>query len=361
MSRARSDSDLIRIAMVGIVALVATFMIATNVQRLPLVGGGEEYRAEFTDASGLVAGEEVRVAGIKVGTVTDLELENARVTATFTVKGVELGRKTTAGIEVKTLLGQHYLSVTPDGPGSLPEGSVIPLARTSTPVNIVPAFQRLTTQVDDLDTEQVAEAFDALTAALDQTAPEMTATLRGLSRLSRSVATRDDEIRELFARTSRVSGVVAARDRDIAKLLTDTNDVLRVLDRRRETIAEIIDGTSALARQLTGLVEDNQTQLEPALKKLNGVISVLQDNESEIDAILKTTAVYAREFANVGGSGRWFDTTIKAPQGYALCNTGASLPGLDGVLDGILSSLNQAVNGSNKPCLPLGPAAGAAP
>jgi phospholipid/cholesterol/gamma-HCH transport system substrate-binding protein len=362
MSAERSDSHLVGTAVVGIAVLATVFMLAVNFQRLPLVGGGETYRAEFTDASGLVAGEEVRVAGIKVGQVTDIKLGHARVIATFVVRGVNLGRQTTAGIEVKTLLGQHFLSVTPDGSGTMPANSTIPLSRTSTPVNIVPAFLRVTGEIQAIDTDQIIDAFNALSEVLDKTAPELSGTLRGLSRLSTSVSSRDDKIRELFSRTNQVSGVLADRDRDIARLLKDTNKVLTMLDRRRKTISRIITGTSDLAHQLSGLVKDNRALLGPALTKLNGVIAVLQKNKQQIDELLKVSAVYAREFVSVGGSGRWFDASVKAPQGASLCSTGTdAAPALGGVLDGVLSSINQAQSGSSQPCLPLGPAAGEAP
>jgi phospholipid/cholesterol/gamma-HCH transport system substrate-binding protein len=189
----------------------------------------------------------------------------------------------------------------------------------------------------------------------------MTQTLRGLSRLSKSVTVRDAQIRELFARTSQVSGVVADRDRDIAALVTDTSTVLAELDRRRETITGIIDGTVALAEQLSGLVQDNRQQLGPALEKLNGVLAVLRANRSNLDQAIRVAAVYGREFVNVGGSGHFFDTTIKSPHGAALCTNGDVPGGLMSILGPILSQMNSAVNNSSKPCLPLGPAPGSAP
>ncbi|MCW2787101.1 MAG: hypothetical protein JWP74_3618 [Marmoricola sp.] len=359
----RTDSQHVRIAVIGMVLIAVVLGLAINFQRLPLIGSGTEYRADFTDASGLVSGEEVRVAGIKVGTVTSIKLatgrDRARAIVTFTVKGVDLGRSTTAGIEVKTLLGQHYLSVTPSGGGKLGKDAVIPLARTTTPVNIVPAFQQLTTETQQINTGEVAKAFDVLATTLSKTAPQMTQTLRGLSRLSESVTVRDEQIHELFERTSQVSGVVADRDKDIAQLLTDTNTVLAELDRRRETITHIIDGTGALARQLSGLVKDNRGTIGPALRKLNGVLAVLRSNRANLDQTIRVAAVYGREFVNVGGSGNFFDTTIKAPHGLALCTNGdGNLPiGLGAILNPILSALNKSVNNSDKPCLPVGPAA----
>lgn len=361
MSVPRTDAQLVRIAVIGLLLMAVVFTLAINFQRLPLLGNGTEYRAEFTDAAGLVPGEEVRVAGIKVGTVTDLKLatggSGAHVVVTFTVKGIDLGTATTAGIEVKTLLGQHYLSLAPAGSGTLAKDAVIPLSRTTTPVNIVPAFQQLTTETQQIDTAQVSKAFDVLATTLSRTAPQMTQTLRGLSRLSESITSRDAQIHTLFERTSQVSGIVAARDQDIAQLLTDTNTVLAELDRRRATITSIINGTGALARQLSGLVSDNRNQLAPALAKLNGVLAVLRANRANLDQALRVAAVYGREFVNVGGSGHFFDTTIKAPHGLALCENGNLPVGLGAILDPILSALNKAQNNSTKPCLPVGPAA----
>ena len=256
-----SERNPVLIAINGLTLIVVLMVVAMSFNRLPLISG-TTYRAQFTDASGLVKGEEVRIAGIKVGAVTDIRLEDSLVEVEFTVEDVDLGSDTTAAIEVKTLLGQHYLSVTPAGSGDLDENAVIPVERTSTPLNIVPAFLRLTEQTQAIDTDQVAEAFDALSSVLRTTAPEIRGTLRGLSRLSRAVTTRDDEIRELFAHAENVTGVVADRDQEITQLVRASNSVLEVLDSRRDTIARIIDGTSDLAVQLRGLVADNAKELE---------------------------------------------------------------------------------------------------
>lgn len=350
-----TERNPVTVALIGGLITVLLVLLAFNFQRLPLLGSGAEYRAEFTDASGLQTGEDVRIAGVKVGTVSAIDLSGNRVVATFRVDDTTLGEGTRASIEIKTLLGQHYLSLTPAGRGALPAGSTIPLRRTSTPMNVVPAFQRLTRTTEKIDTEQMAKAFDTLTATLRETAPEIRGTLTGLSRLSATIASRDEEIQQLFGKARSVTGVIASRDREISQLLTDTNSVLELLDRRKDTIQQILTGTTTLSRQLTGLVEDNRAQLTPALDKLHSVVTVLRKNDRQLDKLIKQMTVYGREFTNVGGSGRWFDATIKVPRGFALCSNGPDTP-LSSVLDPILSAANKNVNGSSNPCLPLGPA-----
>jgi phospholipid/cholesterol/gamma-HCH transport system substrate-binding protein len=353
-----TERDPAVIAVVGLVLLTLLLIVAGSWQRLPFVDRSTSYRAEFTDAAGLVAGEEVRVAGVKVGTVRDIRLAGDKVVVDFTVTDVRLGNRTEAGIEVKTLLGQHFLSVTPAGQGSLAEDALIPLDRTSTPVNIVPAFNRLADETAKTDTAQVAKAFDTLATTLRRTAPDLEGALTGLSRLSTSVTKRDQQISELFDKAESVTGVVAARDEELGQLLTASDEVLSVLERRKETIRQVIAGTRDLAVQLEGLVGDNRAALRPALENLDKVLAVLEKNEKNIERSLTYLAPYAREFTNVGGSGEWFDSSIKLPKNMALCSTGDSTDPTGGLLDPVLSALNQQVNGSSRPCLPLGPATG---
>ena len=353
-----TERDPAVIAVVGLVAIALLLIVAGSWQRLPFVDHSTSYRAEFSDAAGLVAGEEVRVAGVKVGTVRDIELAGNKVVVDFTVTDVRLGNRTEAGIEVKTLLGQHFLSVTPAGQGSLREDATIPLDRTSTPVNIVPAFNRLADETARTDTAQVAAAFDSLATTLRRTAPDMEGALTGLSRLSTSVTKRDQQIASLFDKAESVTGVVAARDKELGELLTASDQVLSVLERRKETIRQVISGTRALAVQLRGLVRDNRATLAPALKNLDTVLRVLERNKQNVEQSLTYLAPYAREFTNVGGSGEWFDSSLKFPKSLALCSTGDSTDPTGGLLDPVLSALNQQVNGSSQPCLPLGPATG---
>lgn len=356
MSKAFSDRNPVRLAIFGLVGVALLLVVVFRFNQLPLVGNaGTPYVAQFSDASGLVPGEPVLVAGIKVGTVTSITLNGTHVDVAFTVTDAELGNATTASIEVKSLLGQHDLALTPAGSGVLPRNGVIPLARTATPVNIVPAFERLTRETQKIDRAQVAAAFEALATTLRTTAPHMRSTLEGLSRLSLTISSRDEEIQRLLARAKDVSGVVAARDNDLAQLLTSTNSVLDTLEDRRETIRQIITGASQLSEQLIGLVNDNRAELKPALTKLNRVLAVLRKNEKQLDETLTYGALYAREFTNVGGSGRWFDASVVVPQNYQLCSRGPQSP-LSRTLDPLLSQLNSSLGGSGGPCLPLGPA-----
>ncbi|MBO0841691.1 MAG: MCE family protein [Nocardioides sp.] len=355
MSRTRTDQQLVRFAVIGALVIAVVFATILSWQRLPFVGAGaRSYRAEFADASGLVAGEDVRVAGVKVGKVTDVTLGRGKVLVGLSVSGVDVGDRSTARIEIKTLLGQHYVSLDPHG-HPLGDGGLIPLARTSTPVDIVPTLDRLGRDTTQLDTAKIAQAFQALSKVLDSSAPELRPTLTSLTRISKAVSTRDGRIRQLFADTRTVSGTVAARDQDLGALLKSSSQVLQMLDERRAVLDQLISGTELLASQVRAIVSENEKLLSSTLTRLDAVLKVLVKDRKQIDEILTDATAYARSFTGVAGTGHYFDSTVAFPQGAALCSQGGT-GDLGSLLDGALSQANQAVNRSGHPCLPLGPA-----
>ncbi|MER6936235.1 MCE family protein [Nocardioides sp. NPDC127514] len=355
MTRARTDRDLTRIALIGIASIAVVLAGVLNWQRLPLLGAdGHTFTAEFADASGLVAGEDVRVAGVKVGEVTGVELGRGKVLAAIEVEGVEVGDRSTARIEIRTLLGQHYVSLAPKGQ-ALADGGVIPLSRTTTPVDIVPTLNQLGETSAELDAEKVAEAFDAMSAVLEETAPELRPTLNALTDISEAVNDRDAQIRQLFANTRKVSGMIAARDQDLQALVRSSAQVLTMLDEHRAVLDELITGTELLATQVRAIVAENQELLEPTLRKLGAVLKVLRENREQVDQIFDYGAQYAVSFTSVGGSGRYLDASVGVPQGFAVCAAIAE-GDLGALLSGVMTEINKAVNNANRPCLPLGPA-----
>lgn len=347
----------VTIAIVGTAVLIALLALAFNARRLPFIGNGPVFYADFSNASGLAPGEEVRIAGIKVGTVSSVSLEGAHVRVGFHVKGADFGTATTASIEIKSLLGEHYLALYPAGPGQLATGATIPLSRTKTPFNVVPAFGKLATTVGQINTHALAASFTTLANSFRSTAPDVRQTLQGLSRLSTTIASRDQQVRDLIAHTDAVSGTVASRDRQITSLITATNQVLTALDQRRAAIHDLLAGATALSHQLVGLVADNRQQLHPALVQLQSVSTLLRNDDTQLASIIRQAAPFARLFVNVVGSGRWFDSTVKVPRGLAACDNTTGDP-LSSLIDPILSAANKAVNGVSTPCLPLGPATG---
>ena len=299
------------IGAVSLAVLLALLAAAFNAQNLPLIGGGDTYKASFSEAGGLKANDEVRIAGVRVGKVTEVELAGNKVDVSFKVDSPsKFGNRTGAQIKVKTLLGDMFLALVPDGPGQLEEGSTIPVSRTTSPYDVVDAFEGLADRAARIDTDQLGDSLDTLADLTTDTPAAFQGTLRGLSRLSETVASRNDQINELLKNLDSVSGVLARRDQDIVALMRDSDTLMRALVARRQAVHQLLVSTSRLSSELTLLVKQSRADLKPALQNLQGVVNLLLKNQANLDESLRLMAPFYRVFANTLGTGPWFDTWI---------------------------------------------------
>lgn len=320
-----SNRNPIPIAVVGIVVLALITLAAYRSDDLPVIGGGTTYTAAFSEAAGLSAGDPVYVAGIEVGRVSEVRLDGARVLASLRVADAWIGNETTAAIQIRTLLGAKYVSLDPQGDSVLDPDDTIPLQRTTSPYDVVEAFNGLSGTIDDIDTAQLAQSMQVLSDTFRGTSEEVRGALDGLSRLSETIASRDQQLERLLANTRNVSGVLADRNAEFERLIRDGNLLLEEVRLRRDAISALLTNTQRLSQELRGLVADNEAQLRPALEQLDRVAAVLQRNQDNLDEALRLEATFVRVFANVLSNGHWFDSYVCGlvpPEEYPLFNNG---------------------------------------
>ncbi len=162
-----SERNPITIAVVGLVGLAAIGLGVFYSNQI--IGTGTTYSADFTDAGGLRTGNDVRIAGVKVGTVDSIALHGTKVRIEFDVKDAWVGNETTAAIKIKTLLGQEYIALDPQGTRRR-----TPARRSRSPGRRRPStsFRRcpgLSDTAGNIDTAQLAKSFTVLSDAFRDT------------------------------------------------------------------------------------------------------------------------------------------------------------------------------------------------
>ena len=301
----------VKIGAVSLLIVLALLLMAFKADSLPLIGGGDTYYAAFSDSSGIKPNDEVRIAGVRVGKVTDVALVDGHVEVSFRVDtGAKFGTQTNAEIKVKTLLGAMFLALEPKGPGQLSKGATIPTSRTRSAYDVVQAFSGLAERAQDIDLPQLTTSLNTLADATKDTPAALQSTLKGLSALSANVASRDAQLNTLLGNLKKVSGVLADRDQDIVTLMKDSDVLLRAVVARREAVHQLLVSTSKLSTELTALVVQSRADLKPALSNLQSVVDVLRKNQNNLDNSLRLMAPFYRVFTNVLGTGPWFDTWI---------------------------------------------------
>jgi phospholipid/cholesterol/gamma-HCH transport system substrate-binding protein len=302
---------LIRAGFIGVVLIVLVIVVGLQPQQLWSLASSIRYQALFDEAGGLAKGNRVLVSGVKVGTVSDIELKNGEALVTFNIPGkITLGSDTTAHIRTGSLLGERVLTLESAGSGTMRPMDVIPTSRTASPYSLTEAVTDLTTNVAGTNTQSLNQSLDTLSATLDQIAPQLGPAFDGLTRLSKSLNARNESLRDLLKSATNVTGILSERSQQVNTLLLDANDLLAVLVDRRNAIVELLANTSAVSQQLTGLVHDDEAKLAPTLERLNRVTAMLEKNRDNIAKALPGVKKLQITQGEAVGSGFYYDAFI---------------------------------------------------
>lgn len=287
------ESSLFRLGLVGVVLIALIIMVGLQPKQLLAMATSIRYQALFAEAGGLTAGNNVKVSGVNVGTVSGVSLDHGKARVGFAVdSSVRLGVDTTAHIGIGTLLGERVLVIEPRGPGSIGARGVIPVSRTASPYSLTDALGEFTSNTAATDTAAINRSLDTLSATIERLAPQLAPTFDGVSRLSKSLNNRNESLSSLLASAANVTGILSERSAQVNRLILNADDLLAVLQDRRHAIVDLLANTSAVAQQLSGLVDDNEQELAPTLTQLNKVTQMLERNRENLEKSLKGLAKY---------------------------------------------------------------------
>ena len=220
-------SQLIRAGFIGVVLIILVIAIGLQPERLISWATALRYQAMFTEAGGLTIGNDVTVSGIKVGSVSSIELDNGDALVGFTINGkYALGSDTTAHIRTGTLLGERVLALESAGSGTLDRRQAIPTTRTSSPYSLTDAVSELTANTAAPTPTRSTSRWTRWSQTLDQIAPQLGPTFDGVSRLSRSLNNRNESLAELLKTAGDVTGILSERSQQVNSLILNANDLL---------------------------------------------------------------------------------------------------------------------------------------
>ncbi|MGV0870788.1 MCE family protein [Mycolicibacterium sp. XJ879] len=303
--------QLVRVGLLGTVLVVLVIAVGLAPERLLSWATSIRYQAQFTDAGGITAGNEVTISGMKVGSVSDVALRGRHAVVTFSVDAtVQLGSDTTAHVRTGTLLGERVLTLESGGDGAMRPVDVIPVSRTASPYSLTEAVSELTTNTAGTDTASLNQSLDTLSTTLDEVAPQLGPAFDGVTKLSRAMNERDDTLGDLLEHGADISAILADRSAQVNTLILNANDLVAVLSERRRAIVELLVHTSALSKQMSGLIRDNEAELAPTLDKLNGVTAILEKNRDNIAKALPGLAKFQITLGETIGNGPYYQAYI---------------------------------------------------
>ena len=306
----KTTGDLIRLLIFIVVTSLATGVLIVVIGNVSF-GGSKEYQAEFVDATGVNKGDDVRISGVRVGSVKSIEIEDrTRALITFTVEDdTSVYRSTHATIRYRNLVGQRYIALTTDiGDTSvLPEGGTIPVAQTSPALDLTvlfngfkPLFQALSPADLNKLSYEIVQVFQGEGGTLE-------GLLANTAEITNTLAARDQVISELIDNLNQVLAHIGNRDKQLSQLLSTFRTFVGGLKKDRKPILDSLTQISNLSVQTADLVSGIRPHFVNDIRNLRGLTEIIDRNKGELDRALQVLPIKLNKVGRTAIYGSWFN------------------------------------------------------
>ena len=305
--------SLIKLVVFIVVTVLATGVLAATIGNIRL-GGTTTYRALFSDATGLLPGDDVRIAGVRVGEVDKVEVaqQGARSLARvhFTVDDDRpVASSTRVLIRYRNLVGQRYVALS-EGAGSgrpLTENATIPLRQTESALDLTVLFNGFKPLFAALNPEDVNAFAMEIIKTLQGEAGTVNSLLSHTASLTTTLADRDEVIGRTIDNLNAVLETVDDRDRQLSTLLVELQRFVSGLAEDREAIGASLTNIAGLAESTAGLVQDSRPAIRADVRELGEVTRNLDDNKEVVEGVLQRLPRKLNTITRTATYGSWFN------------------------------------------------------
>lgn len=303
------------VALAGFAAAgVVSAVVVTNTLSVPVTGDTTSHTAEFTGVEGLRRGNDVTLAGVRIGKVDDVRYttDSARTTAVvaFEVQSsVPVPGNVTAAIRYGDMLGARYLAlVAPDEPdGLLEQGEEIPVDHTQPPVDLTALVNGFEPLFDAIEPAQVNALARSITDAFQGEAGTLDSLLRHVATVTKGLSDNEQVLADLIADLDSVLHTMNARGVDITRLITGLTEMSQVVaDRNTEVITVLDDGSGAVVA-LAELMTNASDPLGSTTANLTATTDSWIPNTEKFDRTMSLLPELAQSINHLGDYGSWLN------------------------------------------------------
>ena len=304
----RYRGAIIGLSLFMVVAVALTWLVYVTLRR-DVAGRTVPYAAVFSDVFGLREGDDVRMAGVRVGRVESIELQGTLAKVAFVVEDDQQVLGTTvASVTYQNIVGQRYLGLSLGNlgePGPLPPGSVIPVERTDPSFDVgtllngyEPLFSLLNPRDADNLTKGVVQSLQgdtgSITALVDQT-----------SQLTESFAGRDEELGAVITDLNTVVENLANHNDDLDHVITETQTVVSTFDARRPELVASTGAIAKVVRQLSTISDEVYPSLNELVTREPGFASHMVGIEPQLAFTGANLPLLLKGFARITSDGAY--------------------------------------------------------
>lgn len=321
----KTTSAAVKLTVFMVVTAFATALLGVTIADAQF-GAANRYRAVFTDITGLIEGDDVRIAGVRVGEVTGIQVhQRDKALVTFRVDNeVPLATSTRAAVRYRTLVGQRYLALA-EGPGPdtrlRPEGT-IPLSQTAPPLDLTVLLNGFRPLFQALSPDQVNTLASEIIQVLQGEAGTVNSLLSHVASLTNTLANRDAVIGRLIENLNQVLGTLDERDQRLSQLIEQLQTLVSGLSQDRKAIGDALVNINELADATEGLLREGRPAIDADIEQLLKLTTTLDENGEFIDDWLNRLPGKLNMINRTASYGSWFnfylcgvDAKVELPTG----------------------------------------------
>jgi phospholipid/cholesterol/gamma-HCH transport system substrate-binding protein len=300
---------LVKFLALGVVAVLAIALIYSTL-RNTVRGDTTTYSAEFIDVNGLREGDDVRVAGVKVGRVEGLQLEGTRARVEFRVRTDQtVFENTRALIRYQNLVGQRYLSLMPgEGPARpLPADASIPAARTEPSLDLSALLNGFEPLFSLLEPDDLNRLAGTIIQALQGEGPALNSLLMQSAELSSKLADRDQVLGNVLTGMTQVLSNLSTKDAEFDQLLGQTRRLLDSVGGNTGEIFGALEKINIASDTVSGFLTDIRPALRTDLARFNQVAALFLHEGPTVDGTLRELPLFLGGVARVTQYGSWLN------------------------------------------------------
>lgn len=305
-------APLVKLAVFATVTVVLTGILAATISNHS-TGDTTGYAAVFTDATGLNEGDDVRIAGVRVGNVTAIDVvDRTLAQVSFTLESKrKLPALTTATIKYRNLVGQRYVALGTDVPGGatdvLRPNGTIPVDRTQPALNLTTLFNGFRPLFQALNPKDVNTLAGEIIQVFQGEGATVQDLLTHVASLTTAIADKDQVIGQVIDNLNAVLTTVNAHGPALGQLIDQVQQLNSGLAAERKPVGDAITALGGLTSATAGLLGDTRPELKDDIAQLGALSKNLADNSPMVQQILQTTPGRLQGLTKVGSYGSWFN------------------------------------------------------
>jgi len=325
----KTSFDTIRLGIFVVITTIATALLAVTIGNISF-NSTTKYRAVFTDVVGLNKGDDIRIAGVRVGQVDKIAIyQDKYAMVTFSVDSDQSVDTTTrATLRYRNLVGNRYIALT-EGVGGgtrMKKNGIIDKDRTAPALDLsvlFNGFKPLFTALTPADVNQFA--FEVI-KVLQGEGGTIESLLARTASLTSTLADSDQVIGDLITNLTSTLQIVSQRQQNFSQLLVNLQQFITGLSQDINPILGSLGSINSLNTKTAGLLQQTRVPLKADLDKLRTTATTLDDTQAIWVKTLQFMPEKLQTMTRTAQYGSWFNFFLCGFDGNVTLPLGTRIP-----------------------------------